>query len=142
MATVVATKSELLGANRDGEPRDFNIASSAVIAKGTLMKFADGRIASASTGTGDVFAGIAAEEKEADYSTKISVWTNGIFKIVASGAIVAGNAVKTADPGNYVIAIPLGQASGASVADLGAATVGYALDGVSDTETAEIRINK
>ena len=129
-----ATKVELYGANNDGDPRSFTIASSATVAKGTFLKFADPRTASASTGTNDMFAGFANHQKEADYSTTISAWTNGIFEVTASGAITAGQHLCTAAPGNYVQASMAALASGAQV-------VGIALEDATADTNVTIRIN-
>ncbi len=143
------TKVELLGPNRDGEPRSYIIASSATIAKGTFLDFADPRTASASTGTADVFAGYAAEGHDGkDYSTTISVWTNCIVEGTASGSITAGDALQTADPGNYVMTIPiaaLNELTSAALLLALAATdgrkVGIALENASADEKITFRTN-
>lgn len=98
-------KVELYGQNNDGNPRRYTCASGVRIPKGTFLKNATPRTASASTGTGDVFGGFAAMEKAADdLSTSVSAWTDGIATCTASGAIVVGQKTKTAAPGNYVMA--------------------------------------
>ena len=92
-----ATKVELFGDHNSGDPVRYTCASGVAIAKGTLLKLSTPRTASISTIDGDVFAGIAAMAKASDdLSTSISAWTNGIFNIVASEAIVAGQKVYTA----------------------------------------------
>ncbi len=144
------TKVELLGANRDGEPRRYTIASSATIAKGTSMKFADPRTASASDGTKDEFAGVAAEGHSGkDYSTTISVWTNAILEGTASGTITAGDAIQTALPLNSIMTIPtapaVGDLTSAAILLALAATdsrkVGIALETASNTEKVTFRMN-
>jgi len=73
-----AVKVELT--NQDGFQRTFTCASDAAITKGTLLKFSGDRLAAKSDADLDPIAGIAAMSKQADdYSTKISVWTNGIL---------------------------------------------------------------
>ena len=92
-----ATKVELLGANRDGEPRSFKVASSASIVKGALMQFADPRTAALCASAITPIAGILAMEKSGtDYSTTLSVWTNSIVTMIASQAITAGQWFKAA----------------------------------------------
>lgn len=82
---------ELLGDK--GNPVRFTVADGTGIEKGTLLKFADPRTASASSGA-DVFAGIAAAEKVAsDGSTSLAAYTKGIFDLTATGTITAGQLV-------------------------------------------------
>lgn len=101
-----AVKVELYGMNNAGCQRRFNCASGTTIPKGTILKMTDNRTAIASTGTGDIVAGIASMEKsDTDSSTTISVWTDGLFLLYASGSITAGDKVVTAAPGNYVKAV-------------------------------------
>lgn len=115
--TQEATVTELYGNNNEGDQRQWIIASSATIAQGTLMAFHDGRIVEASTTTGASFAGVASHEKEADYSTRISTWTNAILTMIASAATIPlGSKVKIAAPGNYVMALSATDASQASTA--------------------------
>lgn len=131
-----AVKVELT--NSTGMPRRFTAASSGTILKGTFLKFADPRTASASTGTADAFAGICAVDK-ASGATSITAWTDGIFELYASGAITAGDAVQTAAPGNYVMAIP-NSVSGALVSQLGAKCVGYAMETATAGEVINVRV--
>jgi hypothetical protein len=73
--------------------RNYTVADGASISKGTLCKVADPNTASAATGTGEAFAGIAAEDKVAnDGSTTLGLFTEGIFDLtaVAAPAITAG----------------------------------------------------
>lgn len=130
-----ATPVELYGQNNGGDKRRYTCTDTPAITKGTFLKFADPRTASASTGTGDTFAGIAAMDKEAsDGSLSISAWTNGIFEMVASGAITAGQKVKTAAPGNYVMVCQEADISSYAV------VVGVALETASDNETINVRV--
>ena len=114
-----ATPVELYGQNNGGDKRRYTCTDTPAITKGTFLKFADPRTASASTGTGDTFAGIAAMEKEA---------ADG------SGAITAGQKVKTAAPGNYVMVCQEADISSYAV------VVGVALETASDNETINVRV--
>lgn len=78
-------------------PIPFTVANGNGIEKGTVLKNADPMTASASTGTEDIVAGIAAEEKIAsDGKTTLAVYRRGIFKGTASGSIGVGDAIITA----------------------------------------------
>ncbi len=126
---------ELYGFNRDGEPRSYTIASSAAVAIGTYMKFADARLASASTGTSDIFGGFVGEQHDGkDFSTRVSLLTNGIFEGTASGGITAGDKLATAAPGNYVMALAANTSSHAIV-------VGVAQEDASAGEKVTFRTN-
>jgi len=99
------TKIELYGNEELGDIRGFDCTSGTKISKGTVLKFASPRTASASTGTGDVYAGVASADKSGtDYSTRVGCWENGILEFTSSGLVTAGQKVKTAAPGNYVMA--------------------------------------
>jgi len=119
--------------NSTGFPRRFLTASAATITKGAILKFATPRTASLSTGTGDVVAGIAAFTKTADYSTEITVLTDCICTLVASGAIVAGDCLKTAAPGNYVMTMTATAST--------AICIGYALSGAAADGNVDVRVS-
>lgn len=88
----------------------YTCATSTGIAKGTYLKCADPYLASASTGTGDFFVGFAHADvnmsTDTAFNTETSVTADkgGIYDLTASGAITVGQFVKTAVPGNYVMA--------------------------------------
>ena len=114
--------------------QDYNVADGTGIEKGTLLKLTDPRTAIASSGKGDMIAGICAREKVAnDGRTRISVHRQGDFDMVASGAIVVGASVMSAGDVNEIMA------AGALVS--GAAIIGYALETASSTETIQVRLN-
>ena len=72
--------------------KEFTCASGTAIAKGTILKLAEPRTASASTAA-DVFAGIAAAAKAAnDDATTIAAHTRGIFDLTTNigSTITAG----------------------------------------------------
>jgi len=127
-----AVKVELT--NSTGFPRRYTCASGAAITKGTLLKLTDPRTAAASTVAFDPIAGIAAMDKSItnDDSTTITALTDGIFEMVASGAIAIGMPVRSAGNNNYV-SLNAGSASGA-------VTFGYTLEAADDGETINVRV--
>jgi len=89
------TKVELYGANNDGGARRYAIAADAACSKGSLLYLTEERIASfAALGSAPV-AGVAALEKTSgDGETNITCWTDGVFNVRTSLAIVAGDWLK------------------------------------------------
>ena len=80
------------------EVHDFTVATGSAIVQHTIMKLSDPRTAAANTGSGDVFAGIAASEKTTtDGVTSMGCYTYGIFDLTAAPrpAITAGQIVST-----------------------------------------------
>jgi hypothetical protein len=130
-----ATKIRLYGNN--GDVADFTIADGTAISAGALLKLTDPDTAIISSAANDVCAGIAASSKEAsDGSTRLGVYTNGDFKMYASGSITAGQMlVSAADANfpNYVKALLTATASGAAI-------IGYAKETASAGETFVARI--
>ena len=125
-------KVELLGPNRDGEPRSFNCASATAISKGTVLTLTDERIAIADLNASQAaVAGVAAADKSGtDFSDSISCWTQGIFIATASAAGVAiGAAVGVW--GNKVV----------TATTAGAKTPGYALSAIALDTTGQVRLN-
>jgi len=129
---------------RDTKPlvsRRYTCATGTGIAKGTFLKFADPSTASASTGTGDVFAGFAHADVNKDTDTNFNTETSigadkgGVYELVASGAIAVGQKVKTAAPGNYIMA-----ATDAQVSSSYAIIIGHALEAASDGETINVEV--
>ena len=79
------------------------VADTPTIEKYTYLKLADPNTASAATGTGDVFGGIAAFEKVAsDGSTNLSAYMDGVFDLYASGATIAIGAAVTNSGANVI----------------------------------------
>lgn len=135
---VKAVIVELHGNDNSGDVVRYTVADDTAISKGTLCKIEDPRTASAATGTGEPFAGIASVDKEAnDGATTLGMFTNGIFDIVSiadvqihkgdlvamsgadliraavaadviSGAIV-GKALEDEDTASEVIAVKVGR---------------------------------
>lgn len=120
--------------------RRYTCATSTGIPKGTFLKCATDQTASASTGTGDFFCGFAHADvnKSTDtaFNTETSVTADkgGMYELVASTAIVNGDYVKTAAPGNYVM--PLTGAESASQA----ITVGIAREDAAIGETINVEV--
>jgi hypothetical protein len=119
-------------------PIPFTCSDSTGVEKGTILKLADPMTASASSATDDIIAGIAGAEKIAnDGVTKIPVYRRGIFKVIASGSITAGDSLGSAGDGsqNYVY-------SNSPTANLsGSKCIGVALETASDEETFYMELN-
>ena len=129
---------------RDTKPlvsRRYTCATGTGIAKGTFLKFADAYTASASAGTGDIFAGFAHADVNKDTDTNFNTETSiaadkgGVYELVASGAIAVGQKVKTAAPGNYVMACQDGDVSASY-----AIVIGHALEAASTNETINVEV--
>lgn len=115
------TKVELTAST--GFPRSYTCASGVAIAKYSVLALSDPRTAAANAASCSVCAGIASMDKAAnDESTRITVWTDGVFDMAASGAIEVGGKVMLA-AGNDVMA--------ADTTASGAAEIGYALEDAS-----------
>lgn len=135
---VSVTKVELT--NSTGHPRRFTVAAATGIAKNKVLTLSDPRTAAevsdTTAATGYVMAGITSMEKVAstsgDTSTAISVWTDGIFEVKASGAITVGCPIKSVGSGYFMQAVAADFASGV--------VCGYALETASDQEQINVRI--
>jgi uncharacterized protein DUF2190 len=129
------TKVELFGENRDGNPISYTIASSAVVPKGTLMNITDPRTTAANVASGAYTAGVASEQHDGlDFSTKVSVWTQGVFEAYASGAITAGDEVQAA---SVVTTFP----NYIGTLQTGGIKIGYALETAATGEQVTFRLN-
>ncbi len=131
------TKIELYGVNDAGDVRGFDCASGVKIKKGTVLKLASPRTASASTGTGDIFAGVASADKAGDdNTTRVGAWQNGILEFTASQAITAGDLIQTAAStgGNYVMALLVNTSSSQII-------VGTAQKSVANDERVQVRVD-
>ena len=126
---------ELLG--NQGDVMKFTVADGGAISKGTLMKYgSDPRTSVISSSDGDLFCGIASEEKVAsDGQTEIGVYTNLIadLKITAGGTSVLGGTVK------------IGAANQVTVADddtvaKAREVVGTSLETGGNAEVVEVKI--
>ena len=141
MAVVIqGTDNELIKVYDEassGSPiQDYIVADGTGIEKGTLLKVADPRTASKSSGATDYIAGIAVREKIAsDGRTRLSVYKKGYFRAIASGAITCGQALVSAGVNNMIKALTL--AANAS----GAAILGYADETAADQEAFILRLD-
>ena len=131
------TVVERFGANNDGQQVRFTIADGASVSKGTLMELTDPFTATAGGATGipTPYAGVAAEEHIANKGiTSISLWTQGVFNVKASGAIVIGSFVSGAENNNVTASSGLIVASGANV-------IGWAREAPGDGDNFNVRLN-
>ena len=125
---------ELLG--NGGDPIRFTVADGATIEKGTLLKLADPRTASASSSDGDICVGIAAAEKVAnDGSTTLAAYTNGIFDLTDSGSGISVGLPVTIGGANLIKAAAAGEAETGDI-------FGYALETASASEVIAVRVLK
>lgn len=118
-------------------PIPFTVADNAAIAKGALLKLTDPMTAIISTGADDVMAGIAAEAKIAnDGVTKLAVYRQGVFRILAGGAIALGENVKSnaSVKSNEVLKVTPATNAVENV-------LGTCLETVSDTDTFLMELN-
>jgi hypothetical protein len=129
---------------RDTKPlvsRRYTCATSTGITKGTYLKAADPFLASASTGTADFFVGFAhadvnsATDTAFNTETSITADKGGVYELTASGAIVVGQLVKTAAPGNYVMAC-----TDADTAVSYARIIGVALETATNGEQINVEV--
>ena len=131
-----ATKVELFGDHNSGDPVRYTCASGVAIAKGTILQLSDPRTAAAASSSQGIFAGIAAMSKASDdKSTSISAWTNGIFEMVASGALTIGQIVKSDGASNYITGLAQEDAYGSF-----AIAIGTALEAADAGETINVRV--
>ena len=111
-------------------PLPFTVADGTGIEKGAILKMTDFMTAIISSGTDDVIAGIAAEEKIAnDGRTSIGVYRQGIFRVLAGGSITVGDQLKSnaGTKANEVLT--------ATNATLSGKSLGIALETAADTNT-------
>ena len=121
--------------------RRYTCATSTGIAKGCFLKGADPFLATASTGTDDHFIGFAHADvnksTDTSFNTETSVTADkgGMYELMASGAITSGQLVKTAAPGNYVMAVTT-----ADMDNSYAIIVGIARETAADGETKCVEV--
>ncbi len=137
--TTVAKVIELT--NETGFIRRFKVVDGTAISQGLLLKITTPRTAAA---VGEVLvntvppcAGIASMDKEAnDGSTSISVWTDGIFDMMCSGAIIIGAPVRIAGGNTSQVSV----ASNTTPIASGAVVLGYAMETGADGDIINIRV--
>jgi hypothetical protein len=116
------------------DPIDFIVADGTAITKGAILKLSDPRTAATSNGDEDYIAGIAARDKVAsDGRTRLAVFRRGIFDMVLSGSVTAGQTVAKSAHANVI-----------KVADatcVGSKVLGIALEDGTEGETIEVELN-
>lgn len=116
------------------DPIDFIVADGTGITKGAVLKLTDPRTASLSAGAADYVAGIAARDKVAsDGRTRLAVFRRGVFRMLLSGSVTAGQSVSTHGNEN-VVAV-------STVAGVSSKTLGIALETGVEGETIEVELN-
>lgn len=121
--------------------RRYTCATSTAITKGTYLKNADPHLASASTGTGDAFAGFAHADVNSSTDTSFNTETSvsadkgGMYELVASTAIVVNAYVKTCSPGNYIA-----QCTAADMTSSIALIIGIAREAADAGETINVEV--
>lgn len=125
---------ELLG--NGGDPISYTVANGTGIEKGTIMELEDPRTMKKVSGAGVPIAGIAAAEKVAsDGSTRLAVYTNGIFelKVVGGGSATLGTMVRSGGADNTItVATTLDNETGKAL--------GKALETGSAAEVINVRV--
>lgn len=117
------------------EVHDFTCADGTAIDKHTVCKLTDPRTASATSGSGEAFAGIAASDKvESDGQTEIGCYTKGIFDMVVSAGASVSVGEWVTNSGANVIR----PATEAEIQD--GKAIGKALEAGSAAETIEVAI--
>jgi hypothetical protein len=120
---------------RNSDPIDFIVADGTGIEKGAVLKMTSPRTAIITSGSGDVFAGIAAREKIAsDGRTRLSVFRRGIFRMTASGANITAGVWVTNSGANFIrlateAEIAAGKGIGIALQDITAASAGEVMVG-------------
>ena len=118
-------------------PIPHTCANGTGIEKGAILELTDPMTAILSSNNDGIMAGIAAEEKIAnDGKTKISVYTKGIFRVLAGGAVALGENVKSNAGVKANEVIPVVPATSAVENVLG-----RCLETVSDTNTFLLDLN-
>ena len=117
------------------DPIDFIVANGTNITKGAILKLTDPRTASLADGAANLVAGIAARDKVAnDGRVRLAVFRRGVFRVRASGAITAGDALETAGAPENTVQRNAGNANGSIV-------LGFALQDIGDGDYGEMELN-
>jgi len=139
---VAATAVVVELSNESGRQKRYTISNSAAVSKGFLLQLSTPRTAAVAenpgntpSGANGVCVGISSHDKEAnDGSTSISIWTDGIFRFRASGAITVGQLVIAAGNNEVRVAQSVHQASSYAL------IVGRAEETITDGSTGAIRV--
>lgn len=117
-------------------PLNFTVDNSTGIAKGALCGLTDPNTAILASANGQMISGIAATEKIAsDGVVSLALHRKGVFKLLLSGAVTAGEAVSSGavTTPNTIIRAP--------VTVSGSAVLGQALETGADGETIRVAVN-
>ena len=116
------------------DPVNFTVDESNLLEKGAILKMTDNRVAIINSAAADVVAGINAREKLAgDGRTSTPVFFRGIFRMVASGSITTGDALKVSSIVNRVAL--------ATVTMNGSQILGHALADATNGQSLEVLVN-
>ena len=131
---------ELYGPNDDGGKRRVTIADGDSVSIGTILKLTDPRTGSATAVVGQPIVGIAAEEHVANKGvTTIAVWTDGMFEVTASSALVLGDPV-VAELENKVKALSVNDTASNSTVASWARVMGRSYETAAPGEAVNIRL--
>jgi len=142
MSQQVWNKVELYGANRDGEPVRYTIADGAAVSRGTPCQLLDPRTASCGCLASAPLAGVAMEDHKPNKGIlSISLWTNGVFDALCSGAIsTVGEPYKMSKEGYIKAVSSTDIASAATIASYGVVLF-RAFEIGADNERINVRLN-
>lgn len=119
-------------------PIPFKCADDTGIEKGAILKLTDPMTCALADGNEDIVAGIAAAEKIAsDGNTSIPVYREGIFKVLAGGAITVGQAQAT----NAGASGATNEVDTATATAVGLKTLGMSLETADDGHTFLMELN-
>jgi len=134
---------ELYGANNDGGKRRVTIADGVSVSIGALLQLLDPRTASYGHLAKVAIVGVAAEEHIADKKiTSIAIWTDGVFDVKVSGAVVLGAPLMSSLLDNQLQAMKDGDTSSSSlITTLGSPFIpAYALETGTSAEVINVRL--
>ena len=139
---------ELYGPNGDGQKRRVTIADGVSVSVGTLLQMLDPRTASYSHLAKVAIIGVAAEEKIANSgAVDISVFTDGIFEVTVSGAVVLGQSLTSSLQDNKLQGLVAADVTSAALlatilnnSGFNAFNPAYALETGSDAEVINVRL--
>lgn len=117
-------------------PVAFTCADGTGIEKGTFLTLSDPRtVAATGANANAIVIGIAASEKIAnDGNTTIPVYTQGIFKVLAGGAITVGDMVESHSVAQEVVTATFTAGATANL-------MGRALETAADADTFLMQLN-
>lgn len=116
--------------------QDMTVNDNYSIDKGAFLTLIDPRAVSGTLASGAVCAGICARDKIAgDGRTRVAVYVQGDFDVVASGAIALGAPIVLSGDTNFPNTV-----KAALTSNSGAAVIGYALETASDAEVFQMRL--